>query len=221
MKLLSEMCENIEVLEEGSGGTKSLYITGPFMMYDEANKNRRIYPKAVMEKEVTRYINEKVNTKQALGELQHPQTPSINLDRVSHLIESLEIQNNGTVFGKAKILNTPMGNIVRGLLEGGASIGVSTRGLGSLKEGRDGISEVQDDFKLVTAADIVADPSAHKAYVNGIMENVEYFYDSATGEYSKQILEYQKKEIHKLSIKQINEKKALFFEQFLNSLIKK
>lgn len=221
MKLISEVTEQISVLEEETNGTKSLYIHGPFMMYDEPNRNKRIYPRSIMEKEVLRYINEHVKPKRAFGELNHPQGPTINLDRVSHLIENLEMKDNGTVYGKAKILNTPMGNIVKGLLEGGASIGVSTRGLGSLKECHNGLMEVQDDFRLVTAADIVADPSAHKAYVQGIMENVEYYYDSVKGTYAEKIVEQQHKEIKTMSKRKIMEKKAFFFNQILENLSKK
>lgn len=221
MKLISEIVESVSVLEEETNGTKTLYIHGPFMMYDEPNRNKRIYPRSTMEKEVARYINENVKTKRAFGELNHPQGPTINLDRVSHLIETLDMKNDGTVYGKAKILNTPMGNIVKGLLEGGASIGVSTRGLGSLKECQNGLMEVQDDFKLVTAADIVADPSAHKAYVQGIMENVEYYYDSVKGTYTERIIEAHHNTMKRMTSKQIMEKKAFFFNQILESLSRK
>lgn len=222
MKLISEISESVEfVTEAKENGSKTMYIQGPFMMYDEANRNNRVYPKAIMEREVNRYIKENINNKRAYGELNHPQGPTINLDRVSHLIEKLEMKSDGTVYGKAKILNTPMGNIVKGLLEGDASIGVSTRGLGSLKEGRNGLMEVQDDFRLVTAADIVADPSAHKAYVQGIMENYDYFYDAVTGTYAERIVEQHRETIKKIPTKRINEIKALFLEQVLNNLIKK
>lgn len=220
MKLLVELTETIEVLTEESNGTKSLYIQGPFMMYDKPNRNNRVYPKAVMEKEVNRYIKESVNTKRALGELQHPDQPQINLDRVSHLIEKLEIQPDGFVYGKAKVLNTPTGNIVKGLLEGGASIGVSTRGLGSLKSTGNNLNEVQDDFRLVTAADIVSDPSASSAYVTGIMENIEYYYDSVKGTYAEKIIEQQHDKMKKMSTKEILEKKVVFFEQLLNNISK-
>lgn len=221
MKFIAEISESVEILSEERDGKKNLYITGPYMMYGEANRNHRVYPKEIMEREVNRYVKECIVPKRAFGELNHPQGPTINLDRVSHLIEKLEMRNDGTVWGKAKILDTPMGNIVRGLLEGGASLGVSTRGLGSLKPLSDGLMEVQDDFKLVTAADIVADPSAHKAYVQGIMENVDFFYDAATGTYAEKIVEQQKQVMKKMTVRQMNEKKALFLEQYLQTLIKK
>lgn len=221
MKLMSEIVESVEVISEGAEGSKNLYIHGPFMQYDSPNRNNRIYPKAIMEREVNRYIAENVNTKRAFGELNHPQGPIINLDRVSHLIEKLEMRNDGTVYGKAKILNTPMGNIVKGLLEGGASIGVSTRGLGSLNDPDSrGIMEVKDDFKLVTAADIVSDPSAYKAFVQGIMENVEYYYDSAKGTYAERLVEQQHKNMKKMTLREINEKKANYLNALLENLVK-
>lgn len=221
MKFLSELTESVEILEEKVNDVKSLYIHGPFMMYGQANRNNRVYPKEIMEREVHRYVSDKIMPKRAFGELDHPQGPNINLDRVSHLIETLKVNTDGNVYGKAKILNTPMGNIVKGILEGGASVGVSTRGLGSLKSGKDGLMEVQDDFKLVTAADIVADPSAHKAYVQGIMEHVEYYFDAVKGTYAERIVEQQHEIMKKMTRKQILEKKAMFFNQIVNSLVRR
>ena len=221
MKLLAEVTETVEVITEEKDGSKSLYIQGPFMMYGHPNRNKRVYPESVMKNEVERYIKEHVQNKRAFGELNHPQGPTINLDRVSHLIENLEIQPKGIVWGKAKIVNTPMGNIVKGLLEGGASLGVSSRALGSLKECGNGLSEVQNDFKIVTPADIVADPSAHIAYVQGIMENIDYYYDAVKGTYAEQVVEQQHEQMKKMSTKEILSKKAIFFEHILNSLVKK
>ena len=173
MKLISEIVENVQVITEGK--SKDLYIEGVFLQSEMANRNKRIYPKSVMEKEVSRYMKEYVESKRAFGELGHPEGPTINLDRVSHIITSLREDGNNYI-GRAKILNTPMGNIVKGLIEGGAQLGVSSRGMGTLKEKEDGINEVQNDFYLATAADIVADPSAPDAFVQGIMENKHPFF---------------------------------------------
>lgn len=215
MKLITELSEDIKYVSEASeSGKKNLYVEGVFMQYDTPNRNGRIYSKGIMEREVTRYIKEVVNQKRAYGELNHPQGPQINLDRVSHIIETLQFRNDGTVYGKAKIVDTPMGNIVKGLLEGGANLGVSTRGLGSLKEGKNGIMEVQDDFRLVTAADVVADPSAPSAFVKGIMENSEFFYNEQTGEW----VEDCKKTLKKMSKSQLEEQMLSVFDKFLKTL---
>lgn len=221
MKLLAEVTETVEVITEEKEGTKNLYIQGPFMMYGIPNRNKRVYPESVMKNEVDRYIKEHVNNKRAFGELNHPQGPTINLDRVSHLIESLDFQPKGIVWGKAKIVNTPVGGIVKGLLESGASLGVSSRALGSLRDSGNGLSEVQNDFKIVTAADIVADPSAHIAYVKGIMENVDYYYDTVKGTFAERVVEQQHEQMKKMSTKQILETKEFFFKQILDSLVKK
>lgn len=219
MKLLTELVESVNYLTEEKDGKKHLYIEGVFMQYNndrftQPNRNGRLYPESIMRKEVDRYIKEVVNQKRAYGELNHPSGPQINLDRVSHLIENLKIENDGKVYGKAKIVDTPMGNIAKGLIEAGANLGVSTRGLGSLKESKNGLMEVQDDFKLATAADLVADPSAQNAYVKGIMENVNWFYNEKTGEY----IQETKREIKKLSRRQLEEKKLIFFKNFLKTL---
>lgn len=223
MKILAELCESVEVVvEEGlNGAPKSMYITGPFMQYDTPNRNKRIYSRGLMEREVNRYITEKVKTARAFGELNHPSGPTINLDKVSHMITDLRLEDKGIVWGKAKITSTPAGNIVKGLLNDGANLGVSSRGLGSLKDGNNGISEVQDDFRLVTAADVVADPSAYEAYVKGIMENVDYYYDAVTGTYAEQVVEQQQKNMKKMNMRQINEIKVRYFNLLLDSLIKK
>lgn len=168
MKLIVETMEHMEsVLQESADGKKDWYIKGPFLQADTKNRNGRIYPKKILEREVEKYIKEKVDTKQALGELDHPPQPTVNLDRVSHLVESLEFNGNDCI-GKAKILDTPCGRTVKALLEGGARLGVSSRGLGSL----DG-DTVKDDYSLI-CIDIVGDPSALSAYVDGIYESVEY-----------------------------------------------
>jgi len=216
MKLISELVEETSVITElNENGKKDYYITGRFMTADEPNKNGRLYEKKILENEVSRYVREMVNTKRALGELNHPQGPTINLDRVSHMITELSWDRN-YVNGKAKITDTPMGQIVKGLLEGGWKGGVSTRGMGSLKESN-GIMVVQSDFKLSTV-DIVSDPSGPGCFVNGIMENVEWIYDPVKGTWHEEQLHTMKEEIHKMSIKEIEEKKLELFENYIASL---
>jgi hypothetical protein len=174
-----------------------------------------MYPESVMDKEVARYMKEQVQNNRAYGELGHPDNPSINLDRVSHLIVSL--QKEGTNYiGKAKILETPMGQIARGLLDGGANLGVSSRALGSLKVNEDGIQVVQDDFMLSTAADIVADPSAPDAYVRGIMENKEWVF--VDGKFVEKHIEEVKAIIRKTSSRNLEEAKIVAFQKFLSKI---
>lgn len=198
MKLICEVLEEVQlVTEEKEDGKKDFYIEGVFMQADLKNRNGRMYPMPVMEKEVNRYVKEYVNTKRAFGELGHPEGPQINLDRISHMITDLRKEGSNIV-GRAKILETPMGNIARNIIQGGGSLGVSSRGMGSLKE-RNGIMEVQDDFTLATAADIVADPSAPGAFVNGIMEGVEWVWDN--GLLKQQQIELYKEEIEKAAAK--------------------
>jgi hypothetical protein len=216
MKLISEIVESVQVISEGT--SKDLYIEGVFLQSEMANKNKRIYPKSVMEKEVARYMKEYVDSKRAFGELGHPEGPTINLDRVSHIITSLKEDGNNYI-GRAKILNTPMGNIVKGLIEGGAQLGVSSRGMGTLKEKEDGINEVQNDFYLATAADIVADPSAPDAFVQGIMENKEWMF--VNGSWTYQNIDETKKLLEATKKKQLEEVKYRVFENFLISLSKK
>ena len=177
MKLIAEYIEqDIEVLTEAKeGGGKNHYIEGVFAQAEQKNRNGRVYPRATMEKAVDKYVNEQVKTKRAVGELNHPEGPTVNLDKVSHLITGLEWDGDNVV-GKAKILETPMGQIVKGLLDGGVRVGVSTRGMGSL-ESRNGVNYVKDDFVLNTV-DIVQDPSAPAAFVNGIMEGVEWVWNN-------------------------------------------
>jgi len=216
MKLISEIIEQVQVITEEK--SKDLYLEGVFLQTEIANRNKRIYTKPVMEKEVTRYMKEYVDANRAFGELGHPEGPTINLDRVSHIITSLKEDGNNYI-GRAKILNTPMGNIVRGLVEGGAQLGVSSRGMGTLKEREDGINEVQNDFYLATAADIVADPSAPDAFVQGIMENKEWLF--VNGSWTYQNIDETKKLIEQTSLRQLQEVKMRAFENFLNRISKK
>ena len=177
MKLIKEITESVNYLtEESADGKQTLFIEGPFLVTERTNRNGRMYKEETMRKEVHRYTENYINKHRAFGELGHPDTPSINLDRVSHLIVSLRQEGNDWI-GKAKILDTPMGNIARNLIEGGAQLGVSSRGMGSLKS-INGVNIVQDDFYLATAADIVADPSAPGAFVQGIMEGKEWVWNN-------------------------------------------
>lgn len=218
MKLFTELNEEVSYLTEAKeNGEKEHYIHGIFLQANKKNRNNRIYPMHVMESEVNRYIKEVVKNNRAYGELGHPQGPQINLDRVSHIVTELKRDGDNFV-GKAKLTDTPMGNIAKGLLNSGAGLGVSSRGLGTLKPTKDGIMEVQDDFRLATAADIVADPSAPDAYVKGIMENVDWVYDSVKGTWLEQQLEDEKKEIRGLSRAQIEEQKLTRFNNFIQSL---
>jgi hypothetical protein len=216
MKLIVEKVEQIQYLvEEAKDGKKNHFIQGVFMQAEKQNRNGRVYPMPVLSREVERYNKEYVTKNRAYGELGHPDNPSINLDRVSHMITKLHPDGNNFV-GKARIVDTPMGNIVKGLLESGASLGVSTRGVGSLKP-HNGYQLVQDDFKLATAADIVADPSAPDAFVQGIMENVEWFYDEGhwrmaeASQQTKQVLK-------KLSQREIEDKALELFENYISKL---
>ena len=187
MRLIKEFNEEIRYLTEESKDPKkpNVFIEGVFLQSDLKNKNGRIYPKEIMQREVNRYVEENVNTKRAYGELGHPEGPTVNLDRVSHMIVSLK-EDGSNYIGKAKVMDTPMGRIVKELISEGAQLGVSSRGLGSLKE-RGGINEVQDDFMLATAADIVADPSAPDAFVQGIMEGKEWVF--VNGRWTEQDIE--------------------------------
>jgi hypothetical protein len=215
MKLITEVNDNVRYITEEKNGKKSLYIEGVFLQSNLKNRNGRMYPAEIMEKEVERYMSEAVNNKRAFGELGHPDGPSINLDRVSHIVTEL-YRDGDNWMGKAKITDTPMGNIARGLIESGGQLGVSSRGLGTLKENRDGVQIVQDDFHLATAADIVADPSAPDAFVRGIMENKEWVI--VNGLWTEQTNDMAKKVIKKASKKQLEEAKMVVFENFLNRL---
>ena len=222
MNLITEHIEDVEVITEAKeDGKKSYFIEGIFMQGDLKNRNGRIYPSATLEQEMTRYNTEFIQTKRALGELGHPDGPQINGDRVSHLITEMRREGND-FYGKAKILGTPMGEIVKSLLDEGVKIGVSTRGLGSVKAGKGGVMEVQSDFHLSTV-DIVTDPSAPNAFVNGIMENVEYYYDIASGNWQatqmvEEIAKIAEKKYNRIT-KTIDEVTAAkMFESFVRSL---
>ncbi len=219
MKLICEQMENVRyVTEAKESGKKDYFIEGIFMQGNIQNRNGRMYPVSILQKEAERYMKESVQQNRAYGELGHPQGPSINLDRVSHMIKELR-QDGNNFYGRAKIMDTPMGNIVKNLMDEGASLGVSTRGMGSIKENKQGFMEVQDDFHLATAADIVADPSAPDAFVRGIMEGVEWGWDN--GLLKAQKLEEMKKTIKRTSSKNLDEAKLSVFASFLNELVKK
>jgi len=216
MRLIKELHEDLQFIveENAETGKKSLFIEGVFLQSNLQNRNGRVYPREIMAKEVERYVAEQVNTKRAYGELGHPDGPNINLDRVSHMITSLKEDGDNWI-GKAKILDTPMGNIAASLIKEGAGLGVSSRGLGSLKE-KNGINEVQDDFMLATAADIVADPSAPDAYVQGIMENREWVF--VKGVWQEREIEETQEFIRKASSKDLTEAKIKAFQTFLDKL---
>ena len=217
MKLIREDLHEAKLIVEdkGLGKGKNYFIEGIFLQSDLKNRNGRMYPESVMDKEVGRYMMEQVKTNRAYGELGHPDTPSINLDRVSHLI--VDLRKEGTNYiGRAKILETPMGQIARGLLDGGANLGVSSRALGTLKMNEDGVNVVQDDFMLSTAADIVADPSAPDAFVRGIMENKEWTF--VDGKFVEKHIEEAKAIIKKASSSQLEEAKIRAFQNFLSKI---
>lgn len=214
MKLIKEVAQELNYLvEDKQGGGKNVFIEGIFAQADRQNKNKRIYGKSIMEREVNKY-KELIEQKRSLGELGHPDNPSINLHQVSHLITSLKMEGND-VIGRAKILETPMGIIAKNLIENGVQLGVSTRGLGSLKMNSEGVNEVQDDFHLATV-DIVADPSAPDAFVQGIMESAEWILDN--GVWKAVHVEAAQKQIRKTSSKNLEEEKLKIFEQFLSHL---
>ena len=219
MKLITELVEEVQYIAEAKeNGEKEHFIEGIFLQANRKNRNGRIYPINIMEREVERYMKDVVSNNRAYGELGHPEGPSINLDRVSHIIT--ELRRDGDNFiGKAKLTDTPMGNIARGLLKSGANLGVSSRGMGSLVPRKDGIMEVQDDFRLATAADIVADPSAPDAFVKGIMEGVEWVYDPVKDTWHEQKLEEIKKSVHKMSKSKLEEQKLAIFENYIGSLM--
>lgn len=214
MRLITEVAQDLNYLVEAKdGGGKNFYIEGIFAQSDTPNRNKRSYGKDIMEREVNKY-QDLIGQKRSLGELGHPENPSINLHQVSHLITSLRMEGKD-VIGRAKILETPMGIIARNLIENEVCLGVSTRGLGSLKMNSNGINEVQDDFHLATV-DIVADPSAPDAFVQGIMESAEWILEN--GVWKAMQIERAQKEIKKTSAKNLDEVKLKIFEQFVNQL---
>lgn len=216
MKLIKEVTESVKlVTEEKADKGKEYFIEGIFLQSQIKNRNGRMYPESVMDKEVARYMKEQVENNRAYGELGHPDTPSINLDRVSHLIVSLKKEGTNYV-GKAKILDTPMGQIAKGLLDGGANLGVSSRALGSLKSNNEGLQIVQDDFMLSTAADIVADPSAPDAFVRGIMESKDWVF--VDGKFVEKHIEETASFIRKSSSRNLQEAKIRAFQDFLSKI---
>ena len=214
MKLISEEINNAEYLIEETNGKKDYKIKGIFLQSELKNRNGRVYPKDVLENEVKRYNKEFVNKKRAFGELGHPDGPTINLERVSHMITKLYPDGNNFI-GEAKIMNTPYGKIVKGLIDEGAQLGVSSRGMGSLVQ-RGGANYVKDDFYIATAADIVADPSAPDAFVEGIMEGKEWVWNN--GVLKEQDVAAWKMEIFKTKRRALEEKKVNIFKNFLTKL---
>ena len=216
MKLITEEVSNVKIITEGKGSSKKLYIEGVFLQGDIKNRNGRMYPVQTLAKEVNRYNEAFVGIGRALGELGHPDGPTVNLDRVSHKITSL-VQEGNNFRGKAQLLNTPMGKIASSLLDEGVMLGVSSRGVGSLKEDRNGCKVVGEDFMLATAADIVADPSAPDAFVSGIMEGKEWIWEG--GILREQIASQTKKRINTLiDQKRLEEHKLQLFNDFLTNL---
>jgi hypothetical protein len=214
MKLITETLQSdISVLTEGAGMDKKTFIEGCFMQAEKVNRNGRMYPRRILESAVAKYVKEQVTTGRAVGELNHPEGPTVNLDKVSHRITDLHWDGNNVV-GKALILNTPMGQIVKGLLEGGVQVGVSSRGMGSL-ERANGANVVKDDFMLATI-DIVQDPSAPEAFVNGIMEGVDWIWDN--GILKPQQIEKYETEIKRASKQDLTEAQLRVFKDFLSKL---
>ncbi len=216
MKLIREEVESVEFIVESKNGKKSMYIEGVFLQGNIKNRNGRMYPMETLRREVGRYNENHVQSGRALGELGHPDGPTVNLDRVSHKIVSLR-ENGSNFIGKAKILSTPMGKIASSLIEEGVKLGVSSRGIGSLKQTREGVNIVGDDFILATAADIVADPSAPDAFVEGIMEGKDWVWDG--GILREKYAQKTYKQINTLvTNKQLDEQKLDLFNNFLNNL---
>ena len=214
MKLIREEVTTANFLVEEKGGEKQYFIEGVFMQSDLKNRNGRVYPREVMMNEVARYTAENIDRNRAFGELGHPDGPTINLERVSHMITELRMDNNN-VMGRAKIMDTPYGKIVKNLMDEGATLGVSSRGMGSIKQTK-GVSEVQGDFYLATAADIVADPSAPDAFVQGIMEGKEWIWDN--GIIKEVNIERYKQEIERAKKLQLEEAKIKAFADFMSKL---
>jgi hypothetical protein len=214
MKLITETIENIKVITEEKGGKKNLYIEGVFLQADLKNRNGRMYPFDTLNREVQVYNENYVQKGRALGELGHPDSPTINLDRVSHKIVSLKAEGSNFI-GKAQILETPMGKIAKSLLESGVTLGVSSRGVGSIEE-KNGINVVKDDFMLSTAADIVADPSAPDAFVQGIMEGKEWIWNN--GMLEEKVINSYKQAIDRASSNKLTERKLQVFESFLRNI---
>ena len=217
MKLIKEHTETVNYLieEDKETGKKNYNIEGVFLQADIKNRNGRLYPTDILDKEVKRYMKENVKKNRAYGELGHPDSPTIKLDRVSHMIKDLKLEDKNFI-GKAKIMDTPYGKIVKSLIDEGASLGVSSRGMGSLKTTKDGTSEVQKDFMLATAADIVADPSAPDAFVRGVMEGKEWMF--VDGKFVEQDIDAVKSSITKATRSQLEEAKLFAFAKFLQAI---
>jgi hypothetical protein len=216
MKLITEEIEQVEFIVEQRNGKKNLYIEGVFLQGNIQNRNGRMYPMETLRKEVARYNESNITSGRALGELGHPDGPTVNLDRVSHKIVSLK-ESGSNFIGKAKILSTPMGKIAESLISEGVKLGVSSRGIGSLRPSRDGVNIVGEDFMLATAADIVADPSAPDAFVEGIMEGKDWVWEG--GILREKYAEQTKRRINTLvDTKQLEENKLFLFDQFLSNL---
>ena len=214
MKLISEEIQNAEYITEEVNGKKNYKIKGIFLQSDLKNRNGRVYPKEVLENEVARYNREFINKKRAFGELGHPDGPTVNLERVSHMITKLTPDGKNFI-GEAKIMDTPYGKIVKGLIDEGAQLGVSSRGMGSIIQ-RNGANYVKDDFYLATAADIVADPSAPDAFVEGIMESKEWVWEN--GRLVERDIEAWKRQIREAKQRKLDEVKLKVFESFLGKL---
>jgi hypothetical protein len=216
MLLITETTEDIKLICEADeeSGKKDYYIEGIFMQAEQKNRNGRVYPEKTLMKEVKRYNKEYVTNSRAMGELGHPEGPTVNLERVSHLIKEMKVDGNN-IMGRAKILDTPYGQIVKNLIDEGAKLGVSSRGMGSLKKNDAGINEVQEDFMLA-AVDIVADPSAPDAFVNGVMENKEWVWEN--GVLQPREIENMQVELSKADRRKIDEAKVKMFKYFLSRL---
>ena len=216
MKLIREEIESVEFLVEQKNGKKSMYIEGVFLQGNIKNRNGRMYPMETLRREVSRYNENHIQSGRALGELGHPEGPTVNLDRVSHKIVSLK-ESGSNFIGKAKIMNTPMGNIAKNLIDEGVKLGVSSRGVGSLQQTKEGFDVVGEDFMLATAADIVADPSAPDAFVSGIMEGKEWVWDG--GILREKFATKTYKQINTLvDQKKLDEQKLNLFNDFLSNL---
>lgn len=218
MLLFRELNEEIEYIKEEKDGKQHLFLKGPFAQAEVGNRNKRMYPLPILEKEVNRFTKEKINERCAFGELNHPAGPNINLDRACILITEMK-QDGNNFLGKAKVTTKGLGEIVRGLIEDGAKLGVSTRALGSVKlNARTGLNEVQDDLKLL-AVDVVSDPSGPDCWTNAIMENSKWIFNAATGLWESYVDDLQK-QMHKMPIKELEENKIRLFETFLDELVK-
>jgi len=214
MKLIREHTDNINVITEEKDGGKSYFIEGVFMQSDIKNRNGRLYPNGILVKEALRYNKEYVEANRAMGELGHPEGPQLNLDRVSHIIKEMRVDGKN-IWGKAKVMDTPYGKIVKNMIDEGPKFGVSSRGVGSLRTTKDGINEVQDDFNLA-AVDIVADPSAPDAFVRGIMEHKEWTF--VDGKFVEKHIEEVKATVRRTSSRNLEEAKLRAFQHFLSKI---